>query len=232
MRRPAPTASLTRDGEGRAEAHEVVESDAERRAWWLRLVAVLVSPQPVFAALRDDSDEAAEARQEQMLLLVLLAGVSGVLFTSAAGGLLDDPARDGLIVAVWAFIGGGIYGAGVYWLGGALLYAVLNGFGSQGSYRRARHLLALAAAPVALSLLLLWPVRLAVYGGDLFRSGGSDGGRGGSAFAWIGYAFFAWAALLLVAGVRAVHGWTWARATVAAAAAAVLPVLAVLAPNL
>ena len=212
--------------------HEAVESDVERRAWWLRLAAVLVSPQPVFAALRDDSDETAAARQEQILLLVLVAGVSGVLFTSAAGSLLDDPARDGLIVAVWAFIGGGIYGAGVYWIGGALLFAVLEGFGSQGSYRRARHLLALAAAPVALSLLLLWPIRIAVYGGDLFRSGGSDGGAGGTVFAALGYLVFAWAALLLVAGIRAVHGWTWGRAALASAAAAALPVLAVLAPKL
>ena len=215
-----------------AEAHEVVESDEERRAWWLRLAAVLVAPQPVFAALRDDSDEAAEARQEQMLLLVLLAGVAGVLFTSAAGSLLDDPARDGLVVAVWAFLGGGLYGTAVFWLGGALLYAALNALGSQGSYRRARHLLALAAAPVALSLLLLWPLKIAIYGGDLFRSGGSDGAAGGAVFAWLGYAVFAWTAVLLVVGIRAVHGWTWPRATAAAAAAAVIPVLAVLAAQL
>ena len=215
-----------------AEVHEVAESDEERRAWWLRLAAVLVSPQPVFAALRDDSDEAAEARQEQMLLLVLLAGVAGVLFTSSAGSLLDDPARDGLIVAVWAFLGGGLYGAAVFWLGGALLYAALNALGSQGSYRRARHLLALAAAPVALSLLLLWPVKIAIYGGDLFRSGGSDDAAGGTVFAWLGYGVFVWTAVLLVVGIRAVHGWTWPRATVAAAAAAAIPVLAVLAAQL
>lgn len=215
-----------------AEAPEVVESDEERRAWWLRVPAVLVSPQPVFAALRDDSDEAAEARQEQMLALVLVAGVAGVLATSVAGRLLDDPAVDGLLVAVWAFIGGGIYGAAAYWLGGALLYAALQALGSQGSYRRARHVLALASTPLALSLLCLWPVKLALYGGDLFRSGGSDGGRGGAVFAWIGYAVFAWAALLLLTGIRAVHGWTWARAGAATAASVALPVLLVAAAKL
>jgi hypothetical protein len=216
-----------------AEAQqEVVESDAERRAWWLRLAAVLVDPQPVFAALRDDSDEAAEARQEQILALVLVGGVAGVLFTSVAGRLLDDPALDGLLVAVWAFIGGGIYGAAIYWLGGALLYGTLQALGSQGSYRRARHVLALAATPVALSLALFWPVKIAVYGSDLFRSGGSDGGAGGAAFAWIGYALFAWAALLLVAGIRAVHGWTWVRAAAAAAGTVAIPVLLVLAAKL
>jgi len=35
-----------------------------------------------------------------------------------------------------------------------------------------------ASAPLALSLLLVWPVRLAIYGDDLFRSGGSDTGTG------------------------------------------------------
>lgn len=212
--------------------HEAVESDEERRAWWLRLAAVLVAPQPVFAALRDDSDEAAAARQEPVLALVLLAGIAGVLSTSTTGHLLDDPAIDGLLVAVLSFIGGGFYGVVVYWMGGAFLYAVLQQVGSQGSYRRARHVLALAATPVALSLLLLWPVRIAVFGSDLFRSGGADSGSGGAVFAWIGYAFFAWAAVLLLVGIRAVHGWTWARASAATAAAAALPVLLVLAAKL
>src|SRR5947199_702 len=114
-----------------------------------------------------------------MRRLMLLAGVAGVLFTSAAGSLLDDPARDGLVVAVWAFLGGGLYGAAVFWLGGALLYAALNALGSQGSYRRARHVLALAAAPVALSLPLLWPVKIAICGGALFPRGGSEELPGG-----------------------------------------------------
>ncbi len=210
-----------------AEVEDVLESDAERRAWWLRLPAVLQSPAPVFAALRDDSSEAAAARQEQVLALVLLSGVAGVLFTSVAGRLLDDPALDGLLVAVWAFVGGGFYGAAVYWLGGAALHAALHGFGSQGSYRRARHVLALASAPLALSLVTLWPVRIAVYGGDLFRSGGADSATGGHVFAWLGYAFFAWAVALLVVGVRAVHGWSWPRAAAATAVAAALPALAV-----
>ena len=37
------------------------------------------------------------------------------------------------------------------------------------SFRQARHIVGLAAAPLALSLLLVWPVRLAIYGGDVFR---------------------------------------------------------------
>ena len=41
--------------------------------------------------------------------------------------------------------------------------------GSLGTYRRARHILAFAAVPLALSLSV-WPVRLAIYGTDVWRS--------------------------------------------------------------
>jgi hypothetical protein len=36
---------------------------ALERSWWLRAPAVLVAPRAVFVSLRDDSDEAMEARQ-------------------------------------------------------------------------------------------------------------------------------------------------------------------------
>ncbi len=181
------------------------------RAWLLRALLVLQSPRAVFSALRDDSDDEAQARQEPVLALTWLAGIAGVLATSVAGTLLDDPARDGAVVAVWAFIGGGFYAAVAYWLLGALLYGTARALGGQGSYRRARHLVAFAAAPVALSLLALWPVGIAVFGGDLFRSGGSDSGGGGSVFRWAAVAFGAWSLALLVVGIRAVHAWTWPR---------------------
>ena len=54
----------------------------------------------------------------------------------------------------------------------------------------------------------------------------------GAVFAGIGYAVFAWVALLLLAGIRAVHGWTWARAAAATAASVALPVLLVAAAKL
>jgi hypothetical protein len=181
------------------------------REWMLRALLVLQAPRGVFAALRDDSDEAAQARQEPVLALLWLAGIAGVLMTSVARTLLDDSARDGLVVAVWAFIGGGLYGALVYWLGGALIHGASHVLGGQGSYRRARHVVAFASAPVALSLLLAWPIGIAAFGGDLFRSGGSDGGAGGTLFFWLTAAFAAWSVALLVVGIRAVHGWTWSR---------------------
>jgi len=187
------------------------ESRADEKAWFLRALLVLQSPRPVFAALRDDSDQAAEARQESVGALVWLAGIAGVLATSVAGTLLDDPARDGLIVAVWAFLAGGLYGFALYFVVGKVLHVSLRRLGSLGTFRRARHLLAFAAAPIALALCLYWPVRIAVYGGALFRTGGADGRGAGTVFAWLFYAFVAWSLVLLLVGVRTVHGWSWVR---------------------
>jgi len=48
-------------------------------------------------------------------------------------------------------------------------------------------------------------------------------------FDLIELAFFVWAAVLLVIGVRAVHGWTWARASAACVLALVAPVALALA---
>jgi Yip1 domain len=144
----------------------------------MRALAIFQSPRPLFAALRDDSDEAAEARQEPVLAIIILAGIAGVLTTSLAGRLLDDYHFDGWNVAVWAFLGGIVYGTLAYWLGGLLVHALAGALHAGSSYRQARHLLGFAAAPLALSLVLVWPVRLAIYGGDLFRTGGSDTGTG------------------------------------------------------
>ncbi len=194
-------------------------SRSDERAWLLRALLVLQSPRAVFAALRDDSDDAAHARQEPITALVWLAGIAAVLATPVAAGLLDDPARDGLVVAIWAFFGGGIYGIVGYFAAGGLLHVSASAFGTRGTYRRARHVVAFSLAPLALSLLLYWPIRIAVYGGDTFRTGGSDAGS--HVLPAIFYLFVAWTVALLVIGVRAVHGWSWGRAaaTVAVAAA-------------
>jgi len=181
----------------------------------------------VFVALRDDSRETAANRSEPVLLIVLLAGIVFVLSTRSAAHLMDDGDYDALLVAVWAFIAGGLYGGAAYWFFGAVLHGAARRLGSHGTYRRTRHLLAFAAVPVALSLLLL-PFKLALFGSDLFRTGGADSGSGGKVFEAIGLVFVAWSAALLVIGVRAVHGWTWARASAAAAAPVAVAVLLVL----
>ena len=181
------------------------------REWWLRVPAVLLGPRAVFVALRDGSREQVDARQEPVLALVYLAGIAAVLGTSTAGRLFDDPEYDGLLVAVWAVVAGGFYAFAGYWLIGGALYLGARGLGGLGDYRRGRHVLAFALAPLALSLLVLWPVELAAFGGDLFRRGGSDEGTAGTVFDVLELAFALWSAALLLVGVRAVHGWSWWR---------------------
>jgi hypothetical protein len=215
-----------------APAEAARSEEALQREWWLRLPALLLSPRPVFAALRDDSDAAAQARQEPIAAVVILAGVAGVLWTPVARQLMNDPTFSGVVVPIWAFLGGGAYGIALYWLLGGLLFFAARRLGGLGSYRRARHLLGLSAVPLALSLLTLWPVRIALYGSDLFRSGGSDRGPGDAAFGGVNLVFLAWSLALLVIGVRSVHGWSWGRALGAVGLAAVFPALIVLATAL
>ena len=188
---------------------------------------VLTSPREAFAAVRDDSNDGAEARQEPLLAVVWLAGIALVLETTIAGRLLDDPRYDALVVGVWAFIGGGMYGAAGYLVCGFLVYLGAALAGARETFRRARHVVGLAAVPVALSLAV-WPLRLAVYGGDVFRSGGSDAGVAQTLFQAVTAAFVAWALLLLALGIRVVHGWSWPRTAVALALAAAPPALLVL----
>jgi hypothetical protein len=196
--------------------------------WWLRTLLVLQRPRPVFAALRDDTKEAAADRSEQVLLVVLLAGIATVLATSTAARLNDDGSYSATLIAIWAFFAGSIYGIFGYFAFGAVLHGGVKALGSQGSYRRSRHVLAFAAVPIALSLIA-WPVKLALYGSDWFRTGGHDTGGGGLAFDLIELAFFVWAGVLLVVGVRTVHGWTWARAVAACALALAAPIVLALA---
>jgi hypothetical protein len=195
------------------------------RSWWLRAPAVLVAPRAVFVSLRDESDAGIEARQEPLMAIAGLAGIAAVLATPVARQLLNQGGTSPIVVAVWAFLGGLLYAAAVYWLGGGLLYGAARRFGSLGSYRRARSVLALSSAPLALALLTLWPVRILIYGQDLFRTGGTDWGPGDRTFGALLYLAFAWSAVLVVVGVRAVHGWSWGRSLATVALAGALPAL-------
>jgi len=178
---------------------------ADEWVWLQRAIFVLVRPLDVFRPMRDDSDAAARPRGEAVLALVILSGIAGVLWTPSYGRLLDDVANDGLNVAVIAFVGGAIYGTAAYYIGGAVVYWLTRVVGGI-TYRQTRHVLAFASAPIALSLLVLWPLRLAVYGQDVFRSGGSDHGAGDTAFYVLELLFVAWSLALLLAGLRAVRG--------------------------
>jgi hypothetical protein len=185
------------------------------REWWLRALLVLSAPRAVFVALRrDDPDDS--LRAEPVLAIVFLAGIAFVLSTRTASHLMDDPDYDWTLVAVWSFLAGGLYGGIAYWVLGGVLHGSSVAFGSEGSYRRARHVLAFAAVPVALSLLA-WPVKLALYGAAVFRGGAPGTGGAADLFGVIWVGACVWAAALLVIGVRSVHGWSWPRAAAAAA---------------
>jgi hypothetical protein len=170
-----------------------------------------------------------EGRQEPLTAIIGLAGFAGVLGTPVARHLLNDPSSSVSLIPVWVFLGGAVYAIAVYWLGGGLLYGAARRFGGLGSYRRARSVLALSATPIALALFTLWPVRIAVYGQNLFRTGGDDWGPGDRVFGGLLYFAFAWSAVLLVVGVRSVHGWSWGRSLATVALAAALPALIVFA---
>jgi hypothetical protein len=192
------------------------------REWWVRTVLVLSAPRAVFVALRADSKEEATQRSEPVLAIVILAGIAFVLSTGTSGRLMDPPnGYDAILIPVWAFLGGALYGGAAYWALGGVLQATAIPLGTQGSYRRSRHVLAFSAVPVALSLVL-WPLKLAVFGSSLFHAGGADSGTTGSVFAVLWLGFLAWSICLLVLGVRAVHGWTWPRAALTAAPTVVL----------
>jgi hypothetical protein len=212
-----------------AATADTARGSALERSWWLRAPAVLVAPRAVFVSLRDESEEAVEARQEPLTAIAALAGIAAVLGTPVARQLLNDASFSVSLLPVWAFFGGVVYAVAVYWLGGGLLFGAARRFGGLGTYRRARSVLALSATPLALALFTLWPIRIAIYGQDLFRTGGTDWGPGDRTFGGLLYFAFAWSAILLVIGVRSVHGWSWGRSLATVALAASLPALIVLA---
>ena len=202
------------------------------RNWWLRAVASLVAPRAIFASLREEDRQAVEARQEILAAVAVLAGISVALASHTFRRMLNDGSVSASVIAVLAFIAGLVFGMAVYWLGGGLLYGACRRLGGEGSFLRSRHILALSATPLALTLVVFWPVRIAVYGEDLFRTGGDDYGRGDAIFGGVFIGFVAWSVMLLIVGVRTVHGWSWARATAAVALAAAFPVLVVVATSL
>jgi hypothetical protein len=192
-------------------ASETIEAHSEltpSRAWWLRVPAVLLGPRSVFFALREDEEDDVAARSEPLLLIIWLAGVAAVLATPTAADILDNPEYDAVLLAIWAFIAGGIYGVAGYFVLGFALYFGVRLLGSLGDFRRARQTAGFALVPLAASVFLTLPLRLALYGGDTFRGGGADEGMGGDVLLALQLGAAAWALALLVIGVRVVHGWS------------------------
>jgi hypothetical protein len=203
-------------------ASETVEARPElspSRAWWLRVPAVLLSPRSVFFALREDDPDDVAARSEPLLAIIWLAGAAAVLATPTAADILDSPEYDAALLAIWAFIAGGLYGFVGYFVLGFGVYFGVRLFGSLGDFRRARQTVGFALVPLAGSLLLTVPLRLAVYGGDTFRGGGADEGVGGDVLLGLQLGAAVWSFALLVIANRAVHGWSWLRSLASLAAA-------------
>jgi hypothetical protein len=211
-------------------ASETLEARPElspSRAWWLRVPAVLLSPRSVFFALREDDEDDVAARSEPLLLLIWLAGIAAVLATPAASDILDNPEYDAVLLAIWAFIAGGIYGVAGYFVIGFAVYFGVRLLGSLGDFRRGRQTVGFALVPLAASLAVTLPLRLALYGGDTFRGGGADEGVGGDILLALQLGAAAWSVALLVVGVRVTHGWSWFR-TLGSLVAAVALLAAIL----
>jgi hypothetical protein len=193
------------------EAH--TSAAVGQRVWWVRAALVLVQPIPVFEELRDDSEEAAEARQEPVLAIVVLAGIAGVLATSFAGTLLDQESLDALDIALWAFIGGALEGISLYFVVGLIVYTGGAIAASAWTFRHARHVLAYSVVPLAASL----PVWVLALSADR-----------GTAFDVARTLIVGWCAALLVIGVRTLHAWTWQRTLAATALPLLVPALILL----
>ena len=181
----------------------------------------------MFFALRDDDPDDVAARSEPVLLLVLLAGMAAVLASPTAGGLLDKSDYDAALVAVWTFVAGGIYGAVGCSSPASPCSSAPASSGASATSGAGASSSASALAPLALSFLVLLPVRLLLYGGDTFRRSGADEGTGETVLLVAQLAFVAWSVALLVLGVRVVHGWGWLRSLAAIGAGAALLVAVV-----
>ncbi len=192
---------------------EAQSSASLEREWWLRLALVLQSPASVFAWVRDDSDEAAAARQEPITALVFVAGVCIFLGTRTAGRVFDDAEFDNnyFLLLVECVFAGFLVAIQNFWILGAAAFLGGRAADSVATYRQVRHVVALATAPFVLELVFVWPVRLAMFGSDTFRSGGDDHGLAQHVFRGFDAAFLAWTVLLLVVGIRTLNGWRWPR---------------------
>jgi hypothetical protein len=196
------------------------------REWWSRLPRLVYAPGSVFASLRDESRDGADARQEPLVAVLFVAGVS--MFLSLAA--LEPPYEhyrelSGLTLTLQSILGGMLVGLSNLWLGGALVYLGARGLGATTGYRLARHIAGLATAPFILALVVVWPVRLSLYGADLFRTGGSDDGSGGDVFRAIDALLLVWTLTLVLIGIRGTQRWPWARTAAAFGVSALFAIL-------
>jgi len=200
------------------------------RAWWRLVPRVLTRPTEVFIALREDDETDVDARSEPILAIVIVAGMAAMLLTPAWGRLLDEESLDWIVLAVVTFIGGLLYGAFGYFLLGFVVWLGARGVGVDTPARPARQVVAFAALPFALSILVAVPAIVFAFGTDWFRTGGVDDGAGRALVVALGLALALWSLGLLALGLRTTFELPWrgvvgamALAGVIVAAVAVVP---------
>jgi hypothetical protein len=132
-----------------------------------------------------------------------------VILTPAWGTVMDDSTVDTLVLLVVTFIGGLFYGAAGYFLLGLALLLGAKAVGVDPPFKIARQVVAFAALPLALSFFVLVPTIALAFGGDWFRTGGSDEGTGRAVVTAIGLAFVAWSAVLVALGLRTTFRLPW-----------------------
>ena len=96
------------------------------------------------------------------------------------------------VLVVVTFVAGLFYGAAGYFLLGLALWLGAKAVGVEAPFKIARQIVAFAAVPMALSLLILVPAIAIGFGTDWFRTGGDDEGSGRTVLVCIGLAFAAW----------------------------------------
>ena len=171
--------------------------------------AVFLSPTSVFVAMRNESREDVDARSEPVLALTALAGIAAALASSTARTLYDDPEYD---AAERRRLGG--HRRRVHRLRG-LLHRRRRPLPRHPRHGERRHVPACPPPPRlrgGADCALVAP-RLAAPARGLRRRrlptrrlGRRGGRRASSTLLELGFA--AWSAVLLLVGVRAVHGWT------------------------
>ena len=193
----------------RIGAKRAIAGEAASREWWRRVPRVVTAPRTVFAALAETDDTDVDARSEPVLAITILAGMACILLTPAWGTVMDDPTVDALVLVVVTFIGGLFYGAAGYFLLGLALWLGARAVGVDPPFKIARQIVAFAALPLALALVVLVPAIAIGFGSDWFRTGGSDEGAGRVVVTALGLAFVAWSTALVALGLRTTLRLPW-----------------------
>ena len=201
--------------------------DVLERQWWARLPRLFYAPAGVFAELRDESREAADARQEPLVAIIFLAGIAMFLVARRARAAVRALPRAERAHADRRVDLRRRTGRRSRTSGSA---APSSTSARAGSERRPATVWrgispGSRRSPFVVLLVLAWPVRLGLYGFDLFRTGGGDTGAGSDVFIALDALALAWTLVLVVIGVRQTQRWSWSRSAAALGVVALFAIL-------